>query len=291
MTNASNATDAAHAGSVQLGGVCVARLGFGTMQLPGPGSLGPPRDKDAALAVLTRAVELGIRFIDTSGYYGPDIANELIREGLSPYPDDLVIASKAGVRREGSGFAAADRPEEVRAQVEHDLQVLGLEALDLVHARRMPDSPTPYIESVGALADLRDRGLIRHIGVSNVTLDELRAAQEAAPIASIENEYNVTDRGSDDLVDIATTEGLTFLPFHPLGLGKLARNTGPVAQIASELAATPAQVALAWLLARSSAILPIPGTTSTTHLDDNLGATTLELTADKVGRLDAVAER
>ena len=289
VTNARSVRDVTRAGSLQVGDLAVPRLGFGTMQLPGPGSLGPPRDKPAALAVLRRAVELGVRFIDTSGYYGPDVANELICEALHPYPDDLLIASKAGVRRADSGFVPADTSAEIRAQVEHDLQVLHLDTLHLVHARRMPNSQTPYAETVGALAELRDRGLLRSIGVSNVTVEELRTAQEVASIASIENEYNVADRGSEELVEVAAQEKLAFVPFHPLALGALTAGAGKLGEIARERAATPVQVALAWLLQRSAAILPIPGTSSTAHLEENLGAAALALTTDQVDRLDALA--
>jgi pyridoxine 4-dehydrogenase len=289
MTHSISVPSAAEAGSLKIGGAEVARFGFGTMQLPGPGSVGPPRDKRAALGVLRRAAELGVRFFDTSGYYGPDIANELLAEALHPYPDGLVIASKVGARRVGAGFAPADTPEAVRAAVEHDLQVLKMDALDLVHARRMPGSSTPYAESVGALADLRQRGLVRNIGVSNVTLEELRAAQDVTLIASIENEYHLQHRGSDPLVEIAAHEGLAFLPFRPLALGRLASCAGAVAEIAGELNATQAQIALAWLLRRSPAILPIPGTSSIAHLEENLGAIAFDLTADQVSRLDILA--
>lgn len=280
---------AATAGHITVAGRTVPRLGYGTMQLPGPRGFGPAPDPAAAVAVLRRAVDAGVRFLDTSGYYGPDVANQLIRQALHPYPDDLVIATKVGARRGPDGSFHADAtPAAVRAAVVRDARILGVDAIDLVHARFMPDSTVPYTETVAALAALRDDGLIRAVGVSNVTADQLREAQRICPIATVENEYHVADRTHEPLVAACEREGITFLPFHPLALGTLATAAGTVRAVADELGATSAQVALAWLLRRSPAILPIPGTRSLAHLDENLAAGGLDLTATQVQRLDGV---
>jgi|SRR6266540_1118889 len=264
---------AAQAGSLAVAGKVVPRLGFGAMQLPKAAA----NDRTEAVRAVRRAVELGVRFIDTSGYYGPDIANEVIAEAVHPYPDDLVIASKVGARRAGNSFVAADTADEISRAVEHDLTVLRLETLDLVHARRMPDSTTPYVEMIAALDRLRERGLVRHIGVSNVDQQLLDAAQRIAPIASIENEFNIAQTTNDQLVSAAESGGLAFLPFHPLALGSLAEADSPLAKTAADLGATPAQLAIAWLLHRSPAILPIPGTSSARHVEDNIAAAALQL--------------
>jgi len=280
------------AGSLRVGQTIVPRFGYGTMRLPGPGVWGPPRDSNAALAVLRRAVELGIRLIDTSGYYGPDVANQLVAEALHPYPENLVIATKVGARRGADrGFMADGAPEAVRRACQHDATVLRVEALDLVHARFMPGSPVPFAETVGALAELRQAGLVRYIGVSNVTSDQLRSAQAITAIESVENLYNARERASASVLEACERDGLLFLPFHPLGLGALAGSDSPLANVATELHVSPAQVALAWLLGRSPAILPIPGTTSVAHLEENLAATALRLSADQIDRLSAAADQ
>jgi pyridoxine 4-dehydrogenase len=280
------------AGSLRVGQTAVPRFGYGTMRLPGPGVWGPPRNHNAALAVLRRAVELGIRLIDTSGYYGPDVANQLIAEALHPYPEDLIIATKVGARRDAErGFVADGAPEAVRRACQHDAAVLQVEALDLVHARFMPDSPVPFTETVGALAELRQAGLVCHIGVSNVTSDQLRAAQAITTIVSVENLYNARVLASTSVLEICEREGLLFLPFHPLGLGALAGVDSPLADIATEMHVSPAQVALAWLLERSPVILPIPGTTSVAHLEENVAAAALRLSADQINRLSAVVDQ
>jgi pyridoxine 4-dehydrogenase len=295
MTRVFSANDcvwAESAGSLRVGQTIVPRFGYGTMRLPGPGVWGPPRDPDAALAVLRRAVELGVRLIDTSGYYGPDVANKLVAEALHPYPEDLVIATKVGARRDADrGFVADGAPEAVRRACQHDATVLRVDALDLVHARFMPDSSVPFTETVAALAELRQTGLVRHIGVSNVTSDQLQAAQAITAIASVENLYNARERASTSVLEACERDGLPFLPFHPLGLGALAGGAGPLADIATELHVSPAQVALAWLLGRSPVILPIPGTTSVAHLEENLAAAGLQLSADQIDRLTAAADQ
>ncbi len=279
---------AASVRSIKLGSTTVPRLGYGTMRLPGPGVWGPPPDRDRAIAVLRRAVELGVRMIDTSGYYGPDVANGLIAGALHPYSGDLVIATKVGARRDDNrGFAANGGPRAVRQACEHDAKVLRVDALNVVHARFMPDSKIPFTDTVGALAELRQAGLVRHVGVSNVSIEQLEAARAITPIVSVENLYNLTDRSSDPQLELCERHGLAFLPFHPLGLGELARPHGVLAELAAQLQASPAQIALAWLVHRSPAILPIPGTTSVTHLEENVAAATLQLTADQLDRLTA----
>jgi aryl-alcohol dehydrogenase-like predicted oxidoreductase len=242
--------------------------------------------------VLRLAVEWGIRLIDTSGYYGPDVANQLVAEALHPYPEDLVIATKVGARRDADrAFVADGAPEAVRRACQHDATVLRVDALDLVHARFMPGSPVPFTDTVAALAELRQAGLVRHIGVSNVTSDQLRAAQSITTIASVENLYNARERASASVLAACERDGVIFLPFHPLGLGALAGVGSPLADVATELHVSPAQVALAWLLGRSPVILPIPGTTSVAHLEENLAAAALQLSADQIDRLSAAAEQ
>lgn len=276
--------------TIQIAGRRLPRLGFGTMQLPGPRGFGPSPDPQAAISVLRRAIELGVRLVDTAGYYGPDVANELIAKALRPYPRDLFIASKVGAARTpDGGFEPEDTPGAVRAAVEKDLQVLGIEALDLVHARRMPGTSVPYAETVGALAQLHDEGQVRAIGVSNVTLDELDEARTVAPIASVENEYNLVDRAADPVLAAAEQLGLAFLPFHPLRLGELAAADGIVGELAVAYGITPAQLTLAWLLHRSPALLPIPGTRSIAHLEQNVAAASVRLEHADVERLAQVS--
>lgn len=272
--------------TIEIAGRRLARLGFGTMQLPGPRGFGQSRDPQAAIDVLRRAVELGVRFLDTSGYYGPDVANELIAAALRPYPPDLLIASKVGAARTSDGgFVPADTPAAVRAAVEQDLRVLGVEALDLVHARRMPGTSVPYAETVGALVELRDEGLVQAIGVSNVTVAELDEARTVTPIASVENEYNLLDRAADPVLAAAERLGLPFLPFHPLRLGELTSTGGVVGELAARYGITPAQLAVAWLLHRSPVLLPIPGTRSVAHLEQNVAAASVHLDPADLERL------
>lgn len=270
------------------GDLTVNRLGYGAMQLPGDGVWGPSEDHDGALAVLRRAVELGVDFIDTANSYGPYFADELIAEALTPY-GDVTIATKAGLLRTGPGeWHPLGRPEYLRQEAELTLWRLGVERLDLFQLHRI-DPAVPREEQFGVLGDLRDEGKVRHIGLSEVSVEELDAARDQIPVATVQNRFNLTDRASEDVLDRCTELGIGFIPWFPIATGKLAEDGGPVAEIAEEAEATPAQVALAWLLQRSPAVLPIPGTKSIEHLEDNMGAADVRLTTDQVTALDGVA--
>jgi aryl-alcohol dehydrogenase-like predicted oxidoreductase len=263
------------AGTIDVGGdLTVNRLGFGAMRITGPGVWGPPADVDEAKAVLHRAVELGVTFIDTADSYGPYVSEELIAETLHPYPDDLVIATKAGLERTGPGqWPTNGRPEHLTEACEGSLRRLKLDQIPLYQLHR-PDPRVPLEDSVGALIALKDQGKIRHIGLSNVTEDQLRRAQRLTAIVSIQNRYNVDDRRSESLVDLGEQERLVFLPWAPIQ--DLDRN--PVVQeIARQHDATARQIVLAWLLARSPSILPIPGTGSVAHLEENVAAAAIRL--------------
>ena len=260
------------------------RLSFGAMRLCGPRITGWPEDRENALAVLRRAVELGVNLIDTSDAYGPEVNELQIAEALHPYPEGLVIATKGGLLRDRRGNWPADgRPEHLRAACESSLRRLRVDRLDLyqLHA---PDPKVPLEDSVGALAELRREGKIRHVGLSNVSLDELGRARRIVPIVSVQNRYSVADRASEDVLEACERGGLGFLPWYPLATGSLARGRGRLEQIAQRYAATPTQVALAWLLERSPVLLPIPGTSSLAHLEENMGAARIRLSdADFAG--------
>src|SRR5579875_8307 len=279
-----------HSGTFELGGdLRVNRLGYGAMQLTGDGVWGPPADREEAIRVLRRAVEEGVNLIDTADSYGPAVAEELIREALHPYPDDLVIATKAGLVRPGPGdWQPLGRPEYLRQQCELSLRRLGLERIDLFQLHRI-DPAVPVAESLGALVELQQEGKIRHIGLSEVSVAELQEAQRTATIASVQNLYNLADRSAEDLLDHCTEEGIAFIPWFPLATGKLAQEGGPLDEIAEEVGARPSQLALAWLLRRSPVMLPIPGTSSVSHLEDNLAAASIELTDDQYERLAEAA--
>jgi aryl-alcohol dehydrogenase-like predicted oxidoreductase len=281
---------AAAAGTFKLGGdLEVNRLGYGTMQLTGEGVWGEPDDRGEALAVLRRAVEQGVNFIDTADSYGPEVAERLIHEALHPYPDDLVIATKAGLTRSGPGdWRPVGRPEYLRQQCELSLRRLGLETIDLFQLHRI-DAKVPLEEQIGELANLRQEGKIRHIGLSEVGVEELEAAQVTTRIASVQNLFNLTARDAEPLLDHCTENGIGFIPWFPLATGKLLEEGGPLAEIAAETGAEPSQLALAWLLKRSPVMLPIPGTSSVAHLDQNLGAAELELTDEQFAALEEVA--
>lgn len=283
-----NNLSAQTAGTLRLGGdLVVHRFGFGTMHLPGPGVWGEPARPEEAKAVLRRAVELGINFLDTAAYYGPEVSNRLIRETLYPYAEDLVIATKVGARRgEDRSWVADMRPERLRAACEENLRQLRLEQLPLVHCRYMEDADVPFAEAVGALAELQQKGMIRHIGVSSVTLEQLREAQAVAPIVSVENLYNVAYRKSEDLLEVCTREQIAFLPFFPLSMGKLEHFGNSLERLMQRYHATTAQIALAWLLARSPVMLPIPGTSSLAHLEENIASTEISLTDDDMRTLE-----
>lgn len=276
--------DAAAAGSITVGGdLTVHRLGFGAMRITGKGIIGDPPDRAEARRVLRRAVELGVDFIDTADSYGPRVSEELIAEALYPYPDGLVIATKGGLLRPAADQWTPDgRPEHLRAALEGSLRALRLERVDLYQLHR-PDPKVPYEESIGALRDLQGQGKIRHIGVSNVDRDELLRARRVAEIVSVQNRYNLFDRRSDDLVDLCEQDGLAFLPWAPVGRGEVA--TDAVAAIARRHSASSYQLAIAWLLARSPAMLPIPGTGSVAHLEDDLAAARVRLTPPEMAKI------
>jgi pyridoxine 4-dehydrogenase len=277
-------------GTFDIGGeLTVNRLGYGAMQLTGDGVWGRPDDPQEARRVLQRAVQEGVNLIDTADSYGPFVAEELIREALHPYPDDLVIATKAGLTRAGPGdWRPVGRPEYLRQQCELSLRHLGVERIDLFQLHRI-DPKVPVAESLGELVALQDEGKIRHIGLSEVSVDELREAQQTATIATVQNMFNLTNRTAEDLLDVCEAEAIGFIPWFPLATGELARDGGPLDELAQEVEATPSQLALAWLLRRSPVILPIPGTSSVAHLQDNLAAASIELTDDQFERLGRVA--
>jgi aryl-alcohol dehydrogenase-like predicted oxidoreductase len=264
------------AGTIDVGGdLTVNRLGFGAMRITGQGIWGQPADADEAKAVLRRAIELGVNFIDTADSYGPHVSEELIAEALHPYPDDLVIATKGGLERTGPGqWPVNGRPEHLIEACEASLRRLKVEQIPLYQFHR-PDPAVPFEESVGALVTLKEQGKIRHVGLSNVTEDQLRRAQRLTPIVSIQNRYNVDDRRSESLVDLCEQEQIVFLPWAPIQ--DLDSNL-PVIELAQRYDVKPRQIVLAWLLARSSSILPIPGTGSVAHLEDNVAAAAIKLT-------------
>jgi pyridoxine 4-dehydrogenase len=272
----------------------VTRMGYGAMQLAGPRVFGPPRDRDEAVAVLREVVELGINHIDTSDYYGPFVVNELIRETLYPYPADLHIVTKVGAKRdEQGGWPDAKSPDELRQAVRANLQRLGLEAIDVVNLRVggvIGPEPGSIAEMFGTLAELREQGLIKHLGVSNVTAEQVAEAQAIAPIVCVQNMYNIANRQDDQLLDSLAAQGIAFVPFFPLG-GFAPLQHDQLGAVAARLGSTPLQVALAWLLQRSPNILLIPGTSSRAHLAENVSAAGLELSAEDVAELDAIADR
>ncbi|GAA2061306.1 oxidoreductase [Catenulispora yoronensis] len=274
----------------------VTRLGYGTMQLPGPGVWGPPADRSAVLTVLRRVADAGITHLDTSAAYGPDVANELIREALHPHGDDLVVATKVGVERGSEGtFRPAASPDQLTAQVHRNLETLGADSLPLVYLRVGGDGllapdPTPVAESLGALSDLRDKGLIRELGLSGCTVEQLGSAE--VPIAAVQNRFFLFDRSSDDVLAACEQLGIAFVPYFPLAAGMdlpHAAQRAALRTVAAKHGATPAQTTIAWLLARSSVILAIPGTRNPAHLEENLTAVDLALTAEDVAVLDGIA--
>ena len=267
-----------NAGTLQLGTLTVHRLGFGTMQLPGRGVWGPPEDRDVAVRVLRRAVELGVDLIDTADSYGPYVSEDLIFEALHPYPPALKIATKAGLTRSGPDqWSPCGRPEYLRQQCEGSLARLGVDQIDLFQLHRVaPDVPAD--EQFGLLHSLREEGKVREVGLSEVSVDQIEAAQRIVPIVSVQNQYNIGQRGADDVVDYAESQGIGFIPWFPLASGKLSRPGGPLDVIAQELGATVSQVCLAWLLRRSPVMLPIPGTSSIEHLEENCAAAEIVLT-------------
>lgn len=281
---------AAASGTFTLGGdLTVNRLGYGAMQITGEGVWGPPKDPAGAVAVLRRAAELGVTLFDTADSYGPNVSEELIAEALHPYADDVVIATKAGLTRTGPGeWIPVGRPAYLKQQVELSLRKLKLERIDLLQLHRI-DPEVPLADQVGALKELQDAGKIRHIGLSEVSVDDVKAAREVAEIVSVQNLYNLAHRDAEELLDYATAEGIGFIPWFPLATGELSKEGSPLTQLAAEHDASPSQLALSWLLHRSPVVLPIPGTSSVDHLEDNVGAAAITLSDDEQKALaDAV---
>ena len=278
-------------GEFSIGGkLPVTRLGYGTMQLTGPGVWGDPKDPDEAVRVLRRAVDLGVNFLDTADAYGPVVAEPLIKKALHPYPADLVIATKVGHTRQGPNlWAPVGRPEYLRQQTEMALRLLGLEQIPLMQLHRI-DPKVPLADQVGELAKLQEEGKIRFIGLSEVTVDQLRAATEIAPIATVQNLYNLANRSAEELLDYSAANGIGFIPWFPLATGELAKPGSPLAELAAERGATPSQLALAWLLRRSPVMLPIPGTASVAHLEDNVAAAGIALPDGEYAALEAAVK-
>lgn len=285
-----SATPADEAGAITIGGdITVPRLGFGTMRLPGPGIWGPPSDHDEAIRVLRRAAELGIGFIDTADSYGPAIAEELIREALHPYSKDLLIATKAGLVRPGpirapGPWPRCGRPDYLKQQAELSLRRLGVDRIDLFQLHRVDDT-VPFEDQIGALADLRDAGKVRHVGLSGVTVAQLEAASRIVPISSVQNRFNLADKSEADVLEWATRHGIPFIPFAPLSAGALAGDGGAVGTIAREKGVSAGNVALAWLLRKSPMMLPIPGTSNVAHLEDNVRGAALRLDDSDMERI------
>jgi len=285
-------TQIAAAGAFELGGKTVNRMGYGAMQLAGPGVFGPPRDKDEAVAVLREAVASGVNHIDTSDYYGPHVTNQLIREALQPYPDDLTIVTKVGaVRGEDASWNPAITPADLTRAVHDNLRNLAVDAMEVVNLRRMGDGHGPTEGSLAAqfeaLAELQRQGLIRHLGLSNVTSAQVAEARAIAPVACVQNMYNIAQRRDDALIDELAALGVAYVPFFPLG-GFSPLQAQALTEAAATLGATPLQVALAWLLARAPNVLLIPGTSSRAHLRENLAAAELSLPAEIRARLDTI---
>ncbi|HEV7651010.1 MAG TPA: oxidoreductase [Actinophytocola sp.] len=278
-------------GTYRVGDLELGRVGYGAMQLAGPGVFGPPADRDAAIDVLRTAVELGVNHIDTADFYGPRVTNEIIRDALAPYPDGLHIVTKVGARRdERGGWPHARTPAELREQVHDNLRHLKLDVLDVVNLRvgglEAPE-PGSLAAQFEALAELREQGLVRHLGLSTVTAEQLAEARSIAPVVCVQNLYNLARREDDDLVDATARNGIAYVPYFPLS-GFTPLQSGRLRSVADRLEATPMAVALAWLLRRSPNVLLIPGTSSVAHLRENIAGAGLELDADTVAELDAV---
>ena len=279
-----------------LGGdLKVYRLGFGAMRITGDGIWGPPKDKQEALAVLHRALELGINLIDTADSYGPEVSEELIAEALYPYPKGLVIATKGGLLRTGPGQWPQDgSPKHLEEALEASLKRLRLDTIDIYQFHR-PDPKVPFEDSVGTIAKMKAAGKIRHVGLSNVTVEQLAQAQKIVPIVTVQNHYNLskresehmTEQQSEEMIDVCARQGIGFIPWNPLSTGELAKQGGPLDQIAKQHNAQPSQIALAWLLHRSSTMLPIPGTSSVKHLEENAIGATIKLTQEEYDAINS----
>jgi aryl-alcohol dehydrogenase-like predicted oxidoreductase len=281
---------AVQSGTFTIGGdLPVYRLGFGAMRITGKGIWGPPEDHDEAIRVLRRSLELGINLIDTADSYGPEVSEQLIAEALYPYPEGLVIATKAGLRRPGPDIWKEDgRPEYLRERVEGSLKRLRLERIDLLQLHRI-DAKVPVEDQIGALSRLQEEGKIRHIGLSEVSVEQIKAVRRLVDVVSVQNLYNLANRKSEDVLDYAEAEGIAFIPWFPLATGTLAQPGGPLDRAARRLDATPGQVAVAWLLHRSPVMLPIPGTSRVQHLEENTAAALLKLDDEAMRELDQLA--
>jgi aryl-alcohol dehydrogenase-like predicted oxidoreductase len=280
--------------AVLLSGRPVRRMGFGAMQLPGPGVFGPPADRSKALEILRRAVDAGINHIDTAQFYGPDVANELIHEALHPYPEALILVSKVGAARDAQGgWLEAQTPDELRSGVEANLLSLELDQVPVVNLRRHPETTVPFDEQLDAMIGLRDEGLIGAVGLSNVTLDQYLATRSSTDIACVQNVYNLANREEQSLFDACRADGVPFVPFFPLGSAFFPQNpvlqAEATKQVAVRLDATPAQVAVAWLLAQAPTVLLIPGTSTIAHLEENLAAADLVLDDQAMSELENVS--
>lgn len=291
MTTTPADTTATPSGSYRIGGdLDVVRLGYGTMQLTGEGVWGPPKDPDTAVAVLRRAVELGITFFDTADSYGPVVAEQLLKEALHPFADDVVVATKAGLTRQGPGvWTPVGNPAYLRQQCEMSLRHLGVERIDLFQLHRI-DPAVDLEDQVGELVELRDEGKIRHIGLSEVSVEQLEMALAIAPIATVQNLYNLAHRDAQALLDFCEQHDIGFIPWFPLATGELSGEDGVLGEAAKQHGATPSQLALAWLLRRSPVMLPIPGTSSLEHLESNTAAAAIELTDEEYDALTALGE-
>jgi aryl-alcohol dehydrogenase-like predicted oxidoreductase len=286
--NGSDGTPAAAAGELTLGDLTIRRLGFGAMRITGEGIWGEPDDPGAARALLRRVVELGVNMIDTADSYGPEVSERLIREALHPYPDDVVIATKGGLLRDGPGKWRPDcRPEHLKEACEASLRRLRLDTIDL-YQLHTPDPEVPFEESVGALSELRDEGKVRNVGLSNVGRSHLATAKEIVPIVSIQNRYSLTSRDSEQVLEVCESEGIAFIPWFPLDTGSLA-DAEDLEEVAKSHGATSGQVALAWLLQHSPVMVPIPGTSSIEHLEENVAAAQLKLSDDELASVEAAA--
>ena len=286
-------------GTLTIGAdLTVYRLGFGAMRLTGPGIWGPPADKQEAIAVLHRALELGVNLIDTADSYGPEVSESLIAEALYPYPKDLVIATKGGLLRTGPGQWPQDgRPEHLREALEGSLRRLRLDHIDIYQFHR-PDPNVPFEDSVGTLAKMREEGKIRYVGLSNITIGQLLRAQKIMPIVTVQNHYNLAMRQSEqmtvseteEMIDLCARQGIGFIPWSPLAFGELAHSGGILDQVAKRHGARPGQIALAWLLKRSSTMLPIPGTSSVNHLEENIAGATIRLSQEEFDAIDRASK-
>ncbi|MBQ0965025.1 MULTISPECIES: aldo/keto reductase [Streptomyces] len=276
-------------GTIEIAGKTVHRLGFGAMRLVGPGVWGEPADRDASVRLMRRAVELGVDFIDTASVYGPHVSEEIIREALHPYPEHVLITTKGGQTQSGPGsYAVLGRPEYLRQECVLSMRRLGVDHIDLYQLHQV-DPTVPFEDQIGELKKLKDEGKIGSIGLNEVTVDQITAARKIVEIAAVQNHYSLTERKHEDVLAHCTREMLPFISWFPLGVGALARPDGPLGDLAAQIGATPAQVALAWLLARAENLVPIPGTASTAHLEENIAAAAVRLDPATVKKLNAPA--